>query len=39
MQTELSPEQQGYLAKLAVPFHPNAIGWRVTNKSKDGNSV
>lgn len=36
MQTELSPEKHGYLAKLAVPFHPNAISWRVTNKSKDG---
>ncbi|HUZ95382.1 MAG TPA: Rad52/Rad22 family DNA repair protein [Edaphobacter sp.] len=36
MQPELSTEQQSYLEKLAVPFHPDAIHWRVTNKSKDG---
>ncbi len=36
MQPELSTEQQSCLQKLAVPFHPDAINWRVTNKSKDG---
>ena len=36
MQAELSTEQQSCLQKLAVPFHPDAINWRVTNKSKDG---
>ena len=36
MQTEISAEQQDLLNKLLVPFHPNDISWRVTNKSKDG---
>jgi hypothetical protein len=36
MHTELSAEQQSYLERLAVPFHPDAINWRVTNKSRDG---
>jgi len=36
MQTELSAEQRSSLEKLAIPFHPDAINWRVTNKSKDG---
>ena len=36
MQTELSAEQRSSLEKLVIPFHPDAINWRVTNKSKDG---
>jgi hypothetical protein len=36
MQTEISAEQQELLNKLLIPFHPNDISWRVTNKSKDG---
>ena len=36
MHTELSADQQDCLKKLETPFHPNAISWRVTNKSKDG---
>lgn len=36
MQAELTQEQQRSLEKLATPFHPNAISWRVTNKSRDG---
>ena len=37
MQNEFSAEQQQQLlAKLTIPFHPDAISWRVTNKSKDG---
>jgi hypothetical protein len=36
MNTELSADQQDCLKKLIIPFHPDAISWRVTNKSKDG---
>jgi hypothetical protein len=37
MQNEFSAEQQQQLLeKLTIPFHPDAISWRVTNKSKDG---
>jgi hypothetical protein len=36
MHTELSADQQESLQKLAIPFHPDAISWRVTNKTKDG---
>ncbi|RSL18598.1 Rad52/22 family double-strand break repair protein [Edaphobacter aggregans] len=37
MQNEFSAEQQKQLLeKLIIPFHPDAISWRVTNKSKDG---
>jgi hypothetical protein len=37
MPNEFSAEQQPQLlAKLTIPFHPDAISWRVTNKSKDG---
>ena len=36
MQTEISAEQQDLLNQLLVPFHPNDISWRVTNKSRDG---
>jgi hypothetical protein len=36
MQTEISAEQQDLLNKLLIPFHPNDISWRVTNKSRDG---
>ncbi len=36
MNSELSADQQDCLKKLTIPFHPNAISWRVTNKSKDG---
>ena len=37
MQNELSADQQQQLLeKLITPFHPDAISWRVTNKSKDG---
>jgi hypothetical protein len=37
MQNEFSTEQQQQLLeKLTIPFHPDAISWRVTNKSKDG---
>lgn len=35
MHIELSQEQKSSLDKLIVPFHPDAITWRVTNKSKD----
>ena len=35
MQTSLSPQQQDQLQKLAVPFHPNDISWRVTNTTQD----
>ena len=36
MNTELSADQQDCLKKLIIPFHPDAISWRITNKSKDG---
>jgi hypothetical protein len=37
MQNEFSAEQQHQLLeKLIIPFQPDAISWRVTNKSKDG---
>jgi len=36
MHTEVSAEQHSYLERLAVPFHPDAINWRVTHKSHDG---
>jgi len=36
MNTALSADQQDCLKKLTIPFHPDAISWRVTNKSKDG---
>ena len=37
MRNEFSVEQQQQLLeKLIIPFHPDAISWRVTNKSKDG---
>ena len=37
MQNEFSDEQQQeVLEKLTIPFPPDAISWRVTNKSKDG---
>ena len=36
MHTELSAEQQSYVERLAVPFHPDTINWRVTNKTRDG---
>ena len=37
MQNEFSVEQQKrLLERLTIPFHPDAISWRVTNKSKDG---
>jgi hypothetical protein len=36
MNTVLSADQQDCLKKLIIPFHPDAISWRVTNKSKDG---
>ncbi len=35
MQTNLSPQQQDQLQKLAVPFHPDDISWRVTNTTQD----
>ena len=35
MQSEFSAEQQQQLlTKLTIPFHPDAISWRATNKSK-----
>ena len=35
MHTDLTPEQQDQLRRLAVPFHPNDISWRVTNTTQD----
>ena len=35
MQTHLTPEQQEQLQKLAVPFHPDDISWRITNTTQD----
>ena len=36
MHPDLSPEQRSSLDQLTVPFHPNDLDWRVTNKSRDG---
>ena len=35
MPTELSADQQKCVDQLAIPFHPDAILWRVTNTTKD----
>ena len=35
MHTDLTPDQQDQLRRLAVPFHPNDISWRVTNTTQD----
>ncbi len=36
MHPELTPEQRKSLHNLSLPFHPDDLSWRVTNKSKDG---
>ncbi len=36
MHPDLTPEQRKSLHDLSLPFHPDDLSWRVTNKSKDG---
>jgi hypothetical protein len=36
MNSMITAEQQKQIERLAEPFHPDDISWRVTNKSKDG---
>jgi hypothetical protein len=36
MNPAITAEQQKQIERLAEPFHPDDISWRVTNKSKDG---